>query len=77
MKGTGIYHLYADSAVKIYQIQVNEANIITTMGSNTLVTAETSVNKIPTVVFSEGNKVYVSKVAGDSKVNIYNTNGGL
>ncbi|WP_165983171.1 hypothetical protein [Chryseobacterium salivictor] len=47
------------------------------MGSNTLVTAETSVNKIPTVVFSEGNKVYVSKVAGDSKVNIYNTNGGL
>ncbi|WP_307426488.1 hypothetical protein [Chryseobacterium sp. MDT2-18] len=47
------------------------------MGSNTLVTAEPSVSKIPTVVFSEGNKVYVSKVAGDSKVNIYNTNGGL
>lgn len=73
----GTFYIYADAAVNIYQIQVNGANVTTTMGSNTLATSEPSVNKISTVVFSEGNKVYVSKVSGDTKVNIYNTNGGL
>ncbi|MGA9212456.1 T9SS type A sorting domain-containing protein [Kaistella sp.] len=75
----GTFYIYTDAAINFYKIEVTGASVVTTLDSNTiaLATSETAASKISTAIFSEGSKVYISKVSGDTKVNIYNTNGGL
>lgn len=73
----GTFYIYTDAAINFYKIEVSGATVITTLASNTLAASETSANKNSTVIFSEGSRVHVSKVAGDTKVNVYNTAGGL
>ncbi|MCP2038823.1 T9SS type A sorting domain-containing protein [Chryseobacterium sp. HSC-36S06] len=73
----GTFYIYTDAAINFYKIEVTGAAVITTLNSNTLSTVEGNANKLQTAVFSDKGQVYISKVVGDTKVNVYTANGQL
>lgn len=73
----GTFYIYTDAAMNFYKIEVTGAAVITTSESNTLSTSENSAGKIAATVFSDRGNVYVSKVSGDTKINVYTATGQL
>lgn len=65
-------YIYSDNGMNLFKIEVTGATVSTT----TLATSELA-SKNSISIFSSGSQVFVSKVSGDTKVNVYNTTGQL
>lgn len=72
----GTFYLYGDSAINIYQIQVEGATVALNP-TNTLAVADAS-QKSEAKIYSSGNRVYVSNLSGkNNEVNVYASTGAL
>lgn len=73
----GTFYVYTDTAINFYKMEVSGANVITTLNSNQLATSETGAGKVTANIFASGDKVYLSNITGNTKVNVYTANGAL